>query len=316
MANCVLRKLFNFSLPIFLLNWLHVGQANCDEATVRNRNYPRNKTSFSTKDVFNFLFTAIKFEFVTFSQHLFFVRNVLNKLRMEGKCWPGRGPEKFLYWKGPSKEIIDHRNVKANEGPVEDNFFLLFVDDVIYRLNGNYGTLHNTSEAGQMEGGSMDSDFLCFSSIHEWHLRSLIEILHRVFCLGTIILWIIEMKVVMMGHETLLSLMQRIFKRRLFIPKQIFPFKSIRSEHVSHMQLKFVRPRHQMLEPKTWKRWRLWINLHSSFLVDGTASPMRSFTTFLSTSSCISNFHASCYAHLVSTIIKLGRSTSREAIKA
>lgn len=74
--------------------------------------------------------------------------------------------------------------MKANKGekrPVEDNFFLLFVDDVIYRLNGNYGTLHNTSEAGQMEGGSMNSDFLRFSSIHEWHLRSLIDILPRVF---------------------------------------------------------------------------------------------------------------------------------------
>lgn len=108
----------------------------------------------------------------------------------------------------------------------------------------------------------------------------------------------VEMKVVMMGHETLLSLATNL--QTIFISKQIFPFKSMRSEHVSHMQLKFVRPRHQMLEPKTWKRWRLWINLHSSFLVDGTASPMRSFTTFLSTS----NFHASCYAHLVSTIIE------------
>lgn len=77
-----------------------------------------------------------------------------------------------------TRAIIDHSNTRkqGRKVPRERKVSLPFVDDVIYRLNGNYGTLEKTSHASKDRPNAVPSEGnkviqMHFFSIHEWHFK-------------------------------------------------------------------------------------------------------------------------------------------------
>lgn len=159
----------------------------------------------------------------------------------------------------------------------------LFVDDVIYRLNGNYGTLEDT-QAGHKKGGSIQMEF----SILSLHCQSHLKIFNWYSSSRSFLLPL------RYHHHHLINSSRRSLSK----PGHETLLKGFSNEF--HAIVTCVA---QALE--MWDSDYELISIHHSEYMDCWAiAPAIFLSTFHRFSSRFSHFHGSCSAHLVSTMLK------------
>lgn len=154
-------------------------------------------------------------------------------------------------------KIIDHfseSTTRDKSAPWTTIPSSLFVDDVIYRLNGNYGTLEDT-QAGHRKGGSIQMKFSNLSLHCQSHLK--------IFNWYSSFFLLLSLRY---HHHRLIN----SSRRGLSKPGHETLLKGFSNEF--HAIVTCVA---QALEMWDSDSLGLWINLHSSFGVHGTVEPSR-----------------------------------------